>query len=64
MTVARGIVRAAIAVLAAGIVAHSSPRNAHSVSVAVAITPRADAALDAGHREMSRRRRRTDRRRR
>src|SRR4030095_16799722 len=47
-TVARGMTRWALRMLPAGIVAHSRPRNAQSVSVAVVVTPRANpAGLDS-----------------
>ncbi len=42
-TVARGIVRSGASMLSAGIVAHSRPRNAHNVRVAVAETVRTNA---------------------
>src|SRR6266480_8096807 len=42
-TVARGMTRLASRMLDAGIVAHSRPRNAHRVSVAVVVTPLAKA---------------------
>src|SRR4026209_22516 len=39
MAVARGAVTAGFSMSHAGVVAHSSPKNAHKVSVAVAVVP-------------------------